>query len=66
MSKGSPIITVRIGHELLAKMDAAIASANVTCFDEPFQRTRWIKKAIAEKLAHLARSKKKKGRGGPP
>lgn len=62
MSKGSPIIPVRMKQELLDRIQAARASANARRKGPELGLTEWIKQACEEKLAHLARSNKGKGK----
>ena len=62
MSKGSKVVPVRIEAELLAMIDLLILRANEHTQEEPYTRSSWIKKALAEKINHLARSKKKRCR----
>lgn len=60
MSKGSPVITLRIPQDMLDEMDSAIGSANWHSKIEPYRRASWIKAAIKQKLDHIKRSKKGK------
>jgi metal-responsive CopG/Arc/MetJ family transcriptional regulator len=55
MSKGSPLLTIRIPAELLQLVDQAIARSVDTRRDGPWNRSSFIVKAIAEKLAKMAR-----------
>ena len=56
MSKGSPIVPLRIPAELLARIDEAIKSANHNRAEAEYNRTSWILHAISEKLAKRQRS----------
>ena len=60
MSKGNPIIKLRVSREKLAEINSAIDSANVSRREEEYRISSWIRAAIEEKLAHLKRSKRKK------
>jgi hypothetical protein len=59
MSKGSPIIPVRIPVELLAELDAKIDTVNDRRKDEPYRRSSFIIAAIREKLDKYKRGNKK-------
>lgn len=59
MSSGSKIVPVRINATLLNAIEDAIAGANVQTFDQPYTVSEWIRKAVAEKLDHLARGRRK-------
>jgi len=56
MSRGSPLLTVRIPAELLALVDQTIARSAGTRRDGPWTRSSFIISAIEEKLAKMARS----------
>ncbi len=58
MSKGSPIIPIRIEHALLHCLDTEIAKVNRTRKYEPYTRSSFILAAIKDKLKHLFRSRK--------
>lgn len=60
MSKGSKIIPIRLSDLYLAALDRAIVSANKRVKGEPYDRSSWIRKALTEKLDHLARRPKRK------
>lgn len=60
MSKGSPIVPIRIPAELLALVDEQIASSNTRRGDEPWTRSAFIIAAIKEKLDKMERSRKSK------
>lgn len=67
MSKGSQVIPVRIPKELLTEIEQAIQSANLTTGLEPYTVSSWIRKCVAEKLAHLKRSRRRpRGRKDRP
>jgi hypothetical protein len=60
MSKGSPIISLRLSPLVLAAVDAAIERGNKYRTAAPWTRTAWIHAAIHEKLAHSIRSNRPK------
>lgn len=60
MSLGSPRRTMRFPEDLVAKIEAAIDSANARRFAAPYDWTGWVLQAVGEKLRSLARSKKQK------
>lgn len=63
MSKGNPIIPVRLTPELIAEIEAAIERANdstARADKEPYTVSEWIRSAIREKLAHGARGRSRK------
>lgn len=60
MSAGSQVIPLRIPAELLARMDAAIASANAGRHEEEYTRSTWMRAAIEARLAHVERARKQK------
>lgn len=59
MSKGSPIIPVRVPADLLAQVDEFIARTADKRPDGAFTRTSFILKCVADKLAHIYRSNRK-------
>jgi hypothetical protein len=56
MSKGSPVLTIRIPAELLTLVDAAVARSVATRRDGPWTRSSFILSAIKEKIDKMARS----------
>lgn len=58
MSKGSPIVGVRLSPLILAAVNDAVANYRETRKSGPMTLSRWIQEAIASKLAHAARSKR--------
>jgi len=58
MSKGSPIVPVRIPTSLLETIDAEIAKVNLHWNVIPYTRSTWIIAAIKDKLKHANRSRK--------
>lgn len=61
-SKSSTVIPVRIPNFLLVEIEQALVSRNETTRDALMTRNEWIVKAITDKLAHLARSKRQNRR----
>ena len=59
MSKGSPIISVRIPEPILAKLDKAMDRINTRRKDMPYTRHAFILAAIMDKLAHIERSRRR-------
>jgi hypothetical protein len=57
MSKGSPRITIRLSPLFLAAVESAVKLFNEKNFEHPEDISKFIQKAIAEKLAHRARSR---------
>jgi hypothetical protein len=66
MSKGSPLLSLRIPAELLGLVDQAIARSVYTRKDGPWNRSSFILAAIEEKLAKMARSSGKTESPLPP
>ena len=66
MSRGSPILTLRIPAELLRLVDQKVARSVGTRRDGPWTRSSFVVRAIEEKLAKMARSNGKRGSPLPP
>lgn len=62
MAKGSQVVFVRFPPELLAEMETAVGRANQHVTGEPYTVSSWVRACVKEKLAHLARAKKRKGK----
>jgi hypothetical protein len=60
MSRGTPVKTLRVPQAIVDRVQAAIDSANDRRFAQPYDWTAWALKAIAEKLAHLERSRNRR------
>lgn len=60
MSKGSPIVQVRVPADLLEEINNSIASCNENRQGEPYTLSSWILTAVHERLNKLARSSKTK------
>ncbi len=58
MSKGSPIVPIRVPSDLLARIDQQIADSNPRRSAEPWTRSAFILSAVAEKLAKMERGRK--------
>jgi hypothetical protein len=56
MSRGSPLVTIRIPAELLGLVDEIVARSAATRRDGPWTRSSFFVRAIEEKLAKMARS----------
>lgn len=65
MSKGSKVIQLRIPSKMLDVMLLALNQANERRREAPYDMSSWIRACIVEKLAHLARSKKRKDTDRP-
>lgn len=67
VSKGNPIVRVRLTPDLIARIDDEVKLQNQTRAAEPYDRSAWIRQAIAQRLAHLARSRRpRRWSGAPP
>lgn len=64
MSKGNPIIPVRVEPLMLALVEEAITAANERRREAEYTVSEWIRQAIREKLAHLRRSKNRPKKWG--
>lgn len=64
MSKGSPIVKLRLPGDLQAQVEQEIERTNCNRAAEPFTVSTWIRAAIVEKLAHARRSRCKKSKEG--
>lgn len=63
MAKGSKIVQVRIPDKMLDAMIIALDKANERRREAPYDMSSWVRAAIVEKLAHLARSNRRKDSG---
>jgi len=63
MSKGTPIVTLRVSNELRNRINESIASANYYTKIEPYTLSSWILHAVKEKLDKIERGRKK-GKNG--
>ena len=59
MSKGNPIVPVRVPEDVLAKIDREV-ERSVHRFSGKLDRSAFIRLAIAEKLDHMRRSRNRK------
>jgi hypothetical protein len=66
MSKGSPIITLRLPPALLTLVRSAIARSEHTRFEGPWDLSSFIVAAIREKLAHMERSNRPRRKAKQP
>ena len=62
MAKGNPIALVRLTPEILAQIQDAISGRNGRTREEPWDRSSFIRIAIREKLQHMRRSRRSRGR----
>lgn len=62
MSKGSPMVPIRIPAELFQRIEAQIALTNVFARDEEYTVSSWLRKAAEEKLAKMIRSRRRKSK----
>jgi len=62
MSKGNPIVPIRIERPILMEMEAVIRKRNENSPNAPWTRTSFIVTAILEKIMHMERSRKKRKR----
>jgi hypothetical protein len=68
MSKGSPLVIVRMPAKLIDEMDRVMHLANHRRRGEPLTRSTFVRAAVKEKLAHMHRSRtyRAKRRDNPP
>lgn len=59
MGKGSIIVPVRIPQDLLTLLDGTIKRVNAVRAGIPYERSSFIRQAIADKISHYARSSRK-------
>lgn len=59
MSRGSKIVHVRLSQETIASIIDAVDSANQSRRGAPYDFSAWVRAAIAEKLSHLKRSRRR-------
>ena len=59
MSKGSPIITVRLPQQTIDRVNNEIARINARRMDSPYTLRTFIVAAVFDKLAHIDRSRSK-------
>lgn len=62
MSKGTPLIAVRIHPQLYAEMEATIERANLYRIEEAYDVSSFVRTAIREKIAHMKRSRRTRKR----
>jgi len=63
MSKGSPIVSLRVPQEMLDIVDNEIQIVNRSKVKQKFDRSLFILTAVCEKLAHLERGRRRSKRG---
>lgn len=57
MSRGSPIISLRVPEDLLRDVQIVVHQTGAKCQGEPWNLTSWILQAIRDKLAHQQRAR---------
>ena len=61
MSQGNPFIGLRLPEALIAQVNDAVSRYNRSVTDrEPIDRNEFIRRAIAEKVSKMARSRRSK------
>lgn len=65
MSRGSPILSVRVPADQLEVIDRVISEINARGLDPQYDRTSFVLAAIREKIAHRERSRLKRRRRKP-
>lgn len=58
MSRGSPIVPVRISPELLSQLKSLLEERNQRSSGAEWSMSDYIRSALAEKVAHTMRSRK--------
>lgn len=58
MSKGNPIIKLRVTPELLDRIRKAIDQNNERRGDQPYDLSGWLRQAVEERLDKLERARK--------
>ncbi len=66
MSKGSPIVQLRIPPFLLAEMDAVMVRSSERRFEGAWTRSSWIVQAIIDRLAKIERGRSRRKRLAGP
>ena len=66
MSQGTPVVMFRMPKQMLADILAVVHRRNRNTQDEPWTRTDFIRCAIREKLAKMARLRTRGRRQAPP
>jgi hypothetical protein len=62
MSRGSPVVVVRVPRALLAAINEAVGSANYHRPWNFYDRAKWLRRCVEEKLAKLARGRRPRRR----
>lgn len=58
MSRGNPVVQVRVARWLLAAIDQAVADSVAYRDDEPHTRSSFVRDAIVEVFRHRARAQR--------
>jgi hypothetical protein len=61
MSKGSPLIAIRLPGDSLQQLDDLIAANNAIKRGEPWTRSSWIRDCVVDKVFHQWRARFKAG-----
>jgi hypothetical protein len=61
MSKGSPLIAIRLPGDSLQQLDELIAANNATKQGEPWTRSSWVRDCVVDKVFHQWRARFKTG-----
>lgn len=66
MSRGSQIVPVRIGSEMLSQLKALLAERNHRSNGAIWSMSDYIRSALSEKIAHTMRSRAPRSKRGKP
>lgn len=66
MSKGTPLIALRVNDAMINAIDAELARRNNVRLDPELNRSSWIRAAITEKIRHIERSRRSPKKGKYP
>ncbi len=61
MSKGSPLIAIRLPGDSLEKLDQLIADNNACKLGELWTRSSWIRDCVVDKVFHQWRGRFRRG-----
>lgn len=62
MTAGNPKMVVRFSADTLEQIDEAIKRRNARTREEPWDRSAFVRCAVRDKLHHMQRSRRRKGR----
>ena len=66
MSKGSKVVPIRFEDDLLWALDGVIAQVNERVKGEPYNRSTFIRKCVADEMKHLGRGRRGRRRKSTP